>query len=58
MLEYGTPITQALEKRSIDGNENEGQSGRETAGLVVGIIRVLLTALTMFKRMLEVEKSQ
>jgi hypothetical protein len=44
---HGTPIPPVFEKRSI--NENQGLSGGETAGLVVGIIGLLLTALTVFK---------
>lgn len=46
-LVYGTPICQALDKRSTDGSQ--GGSEGEIAGLVVGVIGVLLTALTVFK---------
>jgi len=35
--------------RSVGGNTNGGLSGGETAGLVVGIIGVLLAALTVYR---------
>ncbi|KAF8541746.1 hypothetical protein BDD12DRAFT_803436 [Trichophaea hybrida] len=41
---YRTPISHALEKRS-----SGGLTGGETAALVVGIVGVVLTALTVFK---------
>jgi hypothetical protein len=46
-LVYGTPIPQAFEKRSA--SEGQGLSEGEIAGLVVGIIGLLLTALTVLK---------
>ncbi|KAF8241368.1 hypothetical protein K440DRAFT_302538 [Wilcoxina mikolae CBS 423.85] len=46
-LDYGTPIPQELEKRSTSGNT--GLTTGETAGLVVGILGLFLTALTVFK---------
>ncbi|KAF8533685.1 hypothetical protein BDD12DRAFT_913934 [Trichophaea hybrida] len=44
-LDYGTSISQELEKRSTNGNE--GLTAGETAGLVVGILGLFLTALTV-----------
>jgi len=35
-------------KRSGDGNTNQGLTEGEIVGLVVGIIGILLTALTVF----------
>ncbi|KAF8541744.1 hypothetical protein BDD12DRAFT_908407 [Trichophaea hybrida] len=46
-LGYSTPISPELEKRSTNGNG--GLTTAETAGLVVGIIGLFLTALTVFK---------
>jgi len=46
-LVYGSPISQAFQKRST--NESGGLTSGETAGLVMGIIGVLLTAVTIFK---------
>ncbi|KAF8533683.1 hypothetical protein BDD12DRAFT_472887 [Trichophaea hybrida] len=45
-LGYDTPIAQELEKRSTNGNG--GLSGGEIGGLIVGIIGILLTALTVY----------
>jgi hypothetical protein len=42
-----SPISQALEKRSIVGNGNSGLTRAEIGGLVVGIVGVFLTALTV-----------
>ncbi|KAF8241370.1 hypothetical protein K440DRAFT_682389 [Wilcoxina mikolae CBS 423.85] len=43
---YGTATAKTLDKRSTDGNT--GLSGGEIAGLVVGIVGVILTAMTVF----------
>lgn len=42
-----SPISLALEKRSIDGNGNNGLTRAEIGGLVVGIVGVFLTVLTV-----------
>jgi len=43
------PISETLPKRSTDGNANTGLTTGETAGLVVGIIGVVIAALTALK---------
>jgi len=43
------PISETLSKRSTDGNANTGLTTGETAGLVVGIIGVVIAALTALK---------
>ncbi|KAF8241491.1 hypothetical protein K440DRAFT_679127 [Wilcoxina mikolae CBS 423.85] len=48
LTQYGDPMSQTLEKRSSNCG-NAGLSPGETAGLVVGIIGVVLTALTVLK---------
>jgi hypothetical protein len=45
-LLYGTATAKTLDKRSTNGNK--GLSGGEIAGHVVGIVGVILTAMTVF----------